>query len=58
METIYSISDCITPMIIISSQNLIKEWFMDLPASYLVAKSETGYSNDELALDYIRHFHH
>ena len=58
VETIRLIGDCITPIMIISGQNLMEEWFTDLPAGYLVARSETGYSNDELALDYIRHFHH
>ncbi len=58
VEIICSIGDCITPMMIISGQNLMEEWFIDLLAGYLVARLETGYSNDELALDYIRYFHH
>jgi hypothetical protein len=58
VETIRSIGDCITLIIIISGQNLIEEWFTDLPASYLVARSETSYSNNKLALNYIRHFHY
>ena len=56
METIHSISDYIPPIAIISAQNLVEEWFEDLPTGYLLAKSDTGYSNDELALEYIRHF--
>jgi len=36
----------------------MEEWFMDLPAGYLVARSETGYSNNKLALNYIRHFYY
>jgi len=31
---------------------------MDLLASYLVARLETGYSNNKLALNYIRHFYY
>jgi len=58
VETIHLISDYITLIIIISGQNLIEEWFMDLPAGYLVARLETGYSNNELALNYIRHFYY
>ena len=58
VETIQSTSEVIPPIVIISGQNLMEEWFTDLPAGYLVARSETGYSNDELALDYIRHFHY
>jgi len=56
VETIRSIGDYIPPMAIIPAQNLVEEWFEDLPAGYLLAKSDTGYSNDELALEYIRHF--
>jgi hypothetical protein len=56
VETIRSIGDYIPPMAIILAQNLVEEWFEDLPAGYLLAKSDTGYSNDELALEYIRHF--
>jgi len=44
-------------MVIISGQNLMEDWFNDLPPSYLLAQSETGYSNDELALDFICHFY-
>jgi len=58
VETIRLIGNYITPIIIISGQNLMEEWFTDLPAGYLVARSETGYSNNKLALNYIRHFHH
>ena len=36
----------------------MEEWFTDLPAGYLVARLETGYSNNKLALNYIRHFHY
>ncbi|XTI91315.1 hypothetical protein V2W45_1471114 [Cenococcum geophilum] len=44
METIRLISDYITLIIIISSQNLIEEWFTDLLAGYLVARLETAYA--------------
>ena len=56
METIHSIGDYIPPMAIISAQNLVEEWFEDLPTGYLLAKSDTGYSNGELALKYICYF--
>ncbi|XTI82424.1 hypothetical protein V2W45_1463943 [Cenococcum geophilum] len=45
VETIHLISDCITLIIIISSQNLMEEWFTDLLASYLVARLETAYTS-------------
>ena len=58
VETIHSIGDCITPIMIISGQNLMEEWFIDLPAGYLVARLKTAYSNDKLALNYICYFHY
>jgi len=44
-------------MVIISGQNLIEDWFNNLPPSYLLARLEIGYSNNELALNFIRHFY-
>jgi len=58
VETIRLISNYITPIIIISGQNLMEKWFTDLPAGYLVARLETNYSNNKLALNYIRYFYY
>jgi len=35
----------------------MEDWFNNLPPSYLLAQLEIGYSNDKLALNFIRHFH-
>jgi hypothetical protein len=58
METIHFIGDYIPPIAIISTQNLVEEWFEDLPTGYLLAKLDTGYFNNKLALEYICHFQH
>ena len=58
VETIHLTNNYITLIIIISGQNLMEEWFMDLLVGYLVARLETGYSNNELAFNYIHHFHY
>jgi len=44
-------------MVIISGQNLMEDWFNNLPPSYLLAWLEIGYSNNKLALDFIRYFY-
>ena len=44
-------------MVIISGQNLIEDWFDNLPPSYLLARLETGYSNNKLALNFICYFY-
>jgi len=36
----------------------MEEWFIDLLAGYLVARLETGYSNNKLALNYIYYFYY
>ena len=58
IETIYFIGNYIPFIAIISIQNLVEKWFKDLPGGYLLAKLDTSYSNDELALKYIRYFQH
>jgi len=37
VETIQLTSEVIPPIVIISGQNLIEDWFNDLPPSYLLA---------------------
>jgi len=57
VETIQLTSKVIPLMVIISGQNLIEDWFNNLPPSYLLAQSKTGYSNNKLALNFIRYFY-
>ena len=57
VETIQLTSKVMPLIVIISGQNLIEDWFDNLPPSYLLARLETGYSNDKLTLNFIRHFH-
>ena len=57
VETIQLTGEVIPLMVIISGQNLIEDWFDNLPPSYLLARLEIGYSNDKLALNFIRYFH-
>ena len=49
-------SVAITLIIIVKAVTILESWIMDLPDNYLMHKSKTGYSNDEISLDWIKHF--
>ena len=44
-------------MILVKSATLLEHWFDDLPDKYIIWHTESGYSNDEVALHWIKHFH-
>lgn len=46
----------IEPMVIIEGSEFLDRYFTDLPDGYLVARSGSGYTNDELSLEWARHF--
>ena len=46
----------IEPMLILTGKVHLERFYRDLQGQVLVGLSETGYSNDELALEYIYHF--
>jgi hypothetical protein len=46
----------IEPMVIVKAASIMEHWVMDIPDWYLINVSESGYSNDKLALDWIKHF--
>lgn len=43
-------------MLIISAQKHIESWYQGLPDNWLVGVSESGYSNDQLAYEWLKHF--
>lgn len=43
-------------MLILPGQMHLEKFYEDLPDDVLVGMSETGYSNDSLALEYLYHF--
>jgi len=48
--------DVLDPMIIIKSSTILEKWIDDLPDQYLIGISDSGYSNDELSFEWIKHF--
>ena len=48
----------IDPLVIIKGVNLLEKWFShtDVPDNYLLGTSDSGYTNDMLSIDWIKHF--
>ncbi|KAF7566807.1 HTH-Tnp-Tc5 domain containing protein [Pyrenophora tritici-repentis] len=46
----------IPPMIIIEGDALLERYFTDLPDNYLIAHSDSGYTNDQLSVEWVKHF--
>ena len=57
-ESISGDGEVLPPMIILPSVLHLEQWYTSTGLEYnvLVATSETGYSNDELSLGWLRHF--
>ena len=62
VESISAIGQVIEPMVILEGKHLLRKWFEDANhvASFtdktLVAVNETGYMNDLLAVEFMKHF--
>ena len=46
----------IEPMVIVKSSTIFEHWVEQLPDKYAVQCSDTGYTNDELAFQWLQHF--
>lgn len=55
-ECVNADGSAIEPMVIIEGAVLLERYFTDLPNGYLVACSDSGYTNDDLSLEWARHF--
>jgi hypothetical protein len=55
-ECVNAEGNAIPPMIIIEGTAFLERYFTDLPDNYLVAYSTSGYTNDELSLEWAKHF--
>jgi hypothetical protein len=55
-ECVNAAGSAIKPMVIIEGAVLLERYFTDLPDGYLVGRSDSGYTNDELSLEWARHF--
>ncbi len=57
IETISASGSYLPPMIIAIGKTWLESWFSnDLPDATLFGLSENGYANDQLMLEYIKHF--
>ena len=60
VECISSADEVIPPLIILAEVHILHKWCQenDLDGKTLIGTSETGYSNDDLAMDWLHHFIH
>jgi hypothetical protein len=56
IESVNAIGDVIAPMLVIKGSQFLARYFADLPDRYCTAMSDTGYSNDEICLDWVKHW--
>ena len=58
VEYIGSAGETIPPMLLISWVNILHKWCQDnnLVGETLIGTTETGYTNDDTALDWLQHF--
>jgi hypothetical protein len=56
VECVSADGEAIPPMVIDKAATVMEHWVMDVPDGYLTAVSESGYSNDDLALSWLKHF--
>ena len=57
VEVIQGLGEVLPPMVILAATQFLGRWFNnDIEDNTLFAVSETGYSNDELSLDWVKHF--
>lgn len=56
IECVCSTGFAIEPMVIIKAATIVEQWVVDLPDNYLIAISGSGYSNDQLALAWLKRF--
>jgi DDE superfamily endonuclease len=57
MEAVSAGGAVIKEMLILPAKCHLECWYKDLGDDVLVGVSESGYTNDELSYEYIRHFH-
>ena len=56
IESVNAIGDVIAPMLVIEGSQFLARYFTDLPDRYCIATSDTGYTNDEICLDWVKHW--
>lgn len=56
VETISGDGGVLAPIIILNRKQHQEHWYSQLPDNYQLGLSESGYSNDKLALEWLHHF--
>ena len=56
IECINASSWCLPPFVILSGKMHQASWYRDLPADWIIAVSDNGWTTDELGLEWVKHF--
>ncbi|KAF1994311.1 CENP-B protein, partial [Amniculicola lignicola CBS 123094] len=56
VECISTNGASITPIVIVKAQSVMEHWISNQLDNYLISVSDSGYTNDSLALDWLKHF--
>ena len=58
IETISADGYVLPPFLILKAKIQLEKWYTNtsIPSSYTIGLSETGYNNDELSLEWLKHF--
>ncbi|KAF1993088.1 DDE-domain-containing protein, partial [Amniculicola lignicola CBS 123094] len=56
VECISTNGASITPIVIVKAQSVMEHWISDLLDNYLISVSDSGYTNNSLTLNWLKHF--
>ena len=58
MECVSADGSVLPPCIILKGKGFLEDWFMhsEMPETWLIATSQTGYTSDDLAFKWLHHF--
>jgi hypothetical protein len=56
IKAVNAAGDVITPILVIQGSQYLTRYFINLPDRYGIATSDTGYTNDEICLNWVKHW--
>ncbi|KAF9728330.1 transposase [Paraphaeosphaeria minitans] len=56
VECVSATGVSLPPMLIMKAKTILEQWAVDLPSDYLINITDSGYANDQTAIDWIKHF--
>ncbi|KAK7184726.1 transposase, partial [Paraphaeosphaeria sporulosa] len=56
VECVSATGVSLPPMLIMKAKTILEQWVVNLPSDYLINITNSGYANDQTAIDWIKHF--